>query len=568
MATGNSFAKTVSLREQLDNSWAAKHLVIKHDDQPPATISPDRLEQLFRPSKCFDHGTCICGNSGPRGADPLHFNSKLVEWLKQICWSKPKDHKKSEERALLETAKLVIKFEKCDSNGDPIVDSDDDRMIAQENGEELTGDDVLTQNVLFFHIGFANYKTWQMCMHQLYFRRKPNNSLGIDLQTASLAYRGDINENLGEFCFQTAVETFKESLDLSNPYQASLHMINDSQEQLDELECSSGYVQILQCPRIPPKLIWTGSEYESQLRKETRQATARAPRRNPLLNTEPRKGRGRGRGRTRTRTSNHNPDLAIEDAATSAFEVASGDEDEADEFAEDISDISDGVTNDANDDDDDDDDNDSDNIDVAEHEPVDADNGDGPHGDALMSLMDELFPDDPSSPSPSEHSPVRGMGSNRGSSSSSSSSDSDSSSDADSSGDGSDSAPEQEVKERALPVSELVLNFQPYGSLRYNANGYMRAVCENPHHGKRCVRRRVCYTNAFRPGQGRPAGMLAAWLIAGCNCETSQDHIRAGIEPLVKRREARQQVMALPGANHFLSNEANGFADTEPNIIP
>lgn len=224
LAANNSFATTVGLRDQLEKSWLSKSLVIKHADQPSAEIPPEKQKRLFQPSPCFGHGTCVCANSGPLGADPLHFNTKLVGWLKQTCWSKPKEKRKAEERLLLENARVVLKLEKCDSDGN-----------SERNDwelEEMSGEEVMQiSSVLFFHIGFANYKIWTLCFQQLYFRHdcrhRPKNSLAIDLQTASVASQSTLQEQyLGEDRFQTSVEAFKESLDLSYPYKASFYTID------------------------------------------------------------------------------------------------------------------------------------------------------------------------------------------------------------------------------------------------------------------------------------------------------------------------------------------------------
>lgn len=554
LAANNSFAATVGLRDQLEKSWLSKSLVIKHADQPSAEIPPEKQKRLFQPSPCFGHGTCVCANSGPLGADPLHFNTKLVGWLKQTCWSKPKEKRKAEERLLLENARVVLKLEKCDSDGN-----------SERNDwelEEMSGEEVMQiSSVLFFHIGFANYKIWTLCFQQLYFRRdcrhRPKNSLAIDLQTASVASQSTLQEQyLGEDRFQTSVEAFKESLDLSYPYKASFYTINDSQEQLDEVESKSGYVQIV--PRaVAPKLVWLGSEAERLSRRESRDMQPKSKRAKTMAKPSAQPAKG---ARKRSRAIEDQPMPAIEGEQDLLASEASGDDDSMASQS-----IHGGNEFDG-------DNSDSQSDQVSEVEPPDELN-------VLDEFLDELFADELSSANASgasdaEAAPdtVQNSGSKKSSSSSSDSgsdSDSDSSDDSSSSSNTGDPAgPLKPSMGRALPVSELVMEFPPYGSLRYNASGYMRAQCTDPRHGKTCQRRRVCYANALRPGQGRPAGLLAAWLLSGSNYESSKDHIRAGIESFDARQAGRRQLMELRGASEFLSHEDGGFKDLEPPFLP
>ena len=555
LATNNSFATTVGLRDQLEQSWSSKSLVIRHANQPSAQIPPEKQKQLFRPSPCFDHGTCVCRNSGPLGADPLHFNASLVKWLKQTCWSKPKEKRKAQERSLLEAARLVLKLEKCDSDGNS---ERNDLELALAQGVEVSGEEVMQpSSVFFFHIGFANYKVWTLCFQQLYFRHdrrhRPKNSLAIDLQTASVASQSTLQEHyLGEDRFQTSIEAFKESLDLSYPYRASLYMINDSQEQLDEVESKSGYVQIVPSA-VAPKIVWVGSEAERLSRRESRDMQPKPKRAKMMVKPSAAPAKGARKRR------------AIEDQAVLAIEGP------ADPLASDGSDT-DGDDGDDGGNEFDGHNSDSESDQVSEAVDFQLDESEL---NVLDEFLDELFPDELSSAHASDaeaaHDTVQNSVSEKSGNSNDSSSSSDSDSDSDSSNDSSSSGVDTggaPLKERALPVSELVMEFLPYGILRFNASGYMRAQCTDPRHGKKCLRRRACYENALRPGQGRPAGLLAAWLISSSNYESSKEHIQAGIESLAARQAARRQIMALPGASEFLKHEAGGFKDMEPKFLP
>jgi hypothetical protein len=98
----------------------------------------------------------------------------------------------------------------------------------------------------------------------------------------------------------------------------------------------------------------------------------------------------------------------------------------------------------------------------------------------------------------------------------------------------------------------------PFGELRYNIRfGQMSAVCTM--HGNDCRKTRSC-TQAVRSsgssGQGRPLGLLVAWLIDGANHDSRADHFSSvPTLTLANRQDARQFAMRSPEASDFASFE-------------
>jgi hypothetical protein len=125
---------------------------------------------------------------------------------------------------------------------------------------------------------------------------------------------------------------------------------------------------------------------------------------------------------------------------------------------------------------------------------------------------------------------------------------------------------------------ELVLEFPPYGEIRYNAKFcHMVAHCNVAGHGKTCKKQRT--TTAAKnhdlsvDGQGRPLGLLSAWLKDGRNHVSQFEHSRFSAPALIlaSRKEARRECMLLPRAVELASKERkqeteNGEA-SEPEIM-
>lgn len=116
------------------------------------------------------------------------------------------------------------------------------------------------------------------------------------------------------------------------------------------------------------------------------------------------------------------------------------------------------------------------------------------------------------------------------------------------------------------------------GIVRYYA-GYksMVAHCDNPKHGKNCrLTRNTSGSNRLgREGQGRPPGLLLAWLRAGGGHDvaSAKEHLHLPQPSLAERQQAREAARALfSGATwHALSaceRPRRSGEGEEPDMIP
>lgn len=96
----------------------------------------------------------------------------------------------------------------------------------------------------------------------------------------------------------------------------------------------------------------------------------------------------------------------------------------------------------------------------------------------------------------------------------------------------------------------------PRGEIRYYARiRRFAAWCHNEAHGRRCRREKVAYEGRGG-GQGRPLGLLMAWLARGDDHATSRDHM--DLELLIdfeSRQIGRQALQAMEGSEAMLAKE-------------
>ena len=142
-------------------------------------------------------------------------------------------------------------------------------------------------------------------------------------------------------------------------------------------------------------------------------------------------------------------------------------------------------------------------------------------------------------------------------------------------------APEPSARETREPTSrvkqfkDLSVPFGTHGDMRYNImSESILAVCGNPAHGPACKRTRTVRPAArssfTNPGQGRPVGLLAAWLEESHKHSSSEAH-RDAITyiTLSQRRAARASFSVLAGATEITEKERPREPDEaeEPDAI-
>ena len=92
------------------------------------------------------------------------------------------------------------------------------------------------------------------------------------------------------------------------------------------------------------------------------------------------------------------------------------------------------------------------------------------------------------------------------------------------------------------------------GTLRYYKQGFFTATCNNPRH-KRCTLTRTAAAGK-KPAQGRPLGLMLAWLQWGEGLETRAQHWTRADWPSHESRSAQREAFSRrEGAEDFLAFE-------------
>ena len=103
---------------------------------------------------------------------------------------------------------------------------------------------------------------------------------------------------------------------------------------------------------------------------------------------------------------------------------------------------------------------------------------------------------------------------------------------------------------RRAGVPELRFHVADYGEIRFNTvSQYYRAICAQH---DQCARQRTCAASdkIARRGQGRPLGLLAAWLLDQSH-SSSRDHVRAPVPTLSERQAGRNFLKSLCSGSEY-----------------
>ena len=110
----------------------------------------------------------------------------------------------------------------------------------------------------------------------------------------------------------------------------------------------------------------------------------------------------------------------------------------------------------------------------------------------------------------------------------------------------------------------------PNGTISfYNKNRRFQCVC-NRHPA--CVLTRKGERNEFRPGQGMPFGLMAAWMERGSAFDTKAEHTHPIIVAGISRRDrlaARRRLRARGGAAvEHCEDKIEYLSNSEPELVP
>jgi hypothetical protein len=464
---------------------------------------------------------------------------------------------------------------------------------------------------LWCHAGYFNFSSWMFTAMKLH-PFDVDDDLDGEMGQSRVQHLRVVTESvqkpngLFEFC----ILWFLRHVAFELEWSVQVHVLLSDSQPLANSEMAPDTLEVQDFPSIPVFRFWKGSAAEEKYQQEKEaKELAKAEKRNrrsqaaanqPAQDGPPR-GRGRGQGRARAargrgRGGRRAGRQQAEPVVAAVFDdvdavgpaaLASEEESGASEKEHDAVsnyDPNDGTT-------DEDAGEDPAAIDMfldmlAEHEQVpapDSPDHDFPFPDVLppvpppSPLLDNLDEDMPGMEGNSGDQVgdaidnTVGGDDNSGSVDSSSSSSSSSSSDStDSDGDSGPGSDDGGVDGNAGPVpvrrhfkgprqpgmQEVVFDVPGLGTLRFNImNRTICAHCTCPNHFPDCRKQRtVCATQtaaAARAGQGRPIGLLVAWLHDSHAHATNMLHSKAPIATFETRAAARELFNALPGAAEF-----------------
>ena len=496
----------------------------------------------------------------------LHSTREKVEQL----FTKTKTHV-TEQRLLLERARIVLRFSVDIGGGDDSRKPLPDEFEHGEDSRKPLDDE-------FVHIGYANLKTWFFSIVRL-LKVSDCNANGY-LQLTPLCCAEQDTPDHG---IRTIVQFCAETLQLQFPIRVKIFQLVENDDMLQDEFMPAGCVEVTACKTIGEFLSWEGSESEAKRRKQERQRQKR--KNNAKEGTS-------GVKKARKRRATHPLQLQNfpqKDASKDDHQYAIDDDDRFLDavFAHNSSDdssnsgisMADGWHSGHDGESDNDDGSASaDNNDLEEEskgdplEPLmsDAGSDSDKKGDSDESDLDELLAEVLAHQSDSDDGSDSSSGTSRDSSSSSSSSSSTRDAASIQKADNDDNVPQKLAAERRTPISEFTIKVDEH-ELHYNVTGeYMRAHCAK-HEG--CRRQRTIKPSAFsmhNRGQGRPVGLLVAWLNDAHLFDSRESHTRARRFSFEKRKNARQVFKQNPEASDFFAFERDRTedeSDSEPNDI-
>ena len=487
----------MAISKAAQEAWTEEHSVFYHRCQEPIKIVN---ANLFPVSVCYKHSMCLCGQP-----HILRFYKKFTTCMKLL--SKKTKTKITKQRLLLEEARVVFRL-------------------------TSSGQDLEVGSELYFHPGYINFKTWMLTVMEMK-KITEKNEHGFLQLTPSCCQDAGLNGH-GVKTFEQFV---KDNVDFSLQYTARIfYLVCDDQLLADEYMCGS-CVEVVLFDELGEFTVWNGSGHEGldsphRLLKKRR--------------VEP-KERGTEKKTVQRRAKPvQPPNLAMlggPPLQNSELPGESGDDDLLNELIR--ADWADSEHESEHDSFSEGGEEESHFEEDEEFEHIDELFGDS---DSVASrdvakerdkdeVLDEALAAAPSSDTDNGAPDAA----NESSSSSSTSSSSSSSS--------------SKHEPRRLRINEYTIQVGTH-EIHYNVNGEaFRAHC-SVHQG--CKRQRTARSSQFsfhNKGQGRPLGLLMAWLESADQFPDKQSHMKAHAHDFAQRRPARARFKALPGSKTFLDQE-------------
>ncbi|CAE7264368.1 unnamed protein product, partial [Symbiodinium microadriaticum] len=520
------------LKTSLDATWDARHLLYAHAQREQ--IKDSDLQDVKRPSKCCTLGICVCAG---RGLQADHVAAKLKSHLsararvkqrrrdKVTKQFKEPPHPKPRLRQLLDAGKLVLCLAK---QADETPDfGPPQRITWQVVGHEVASGRLQVTRAsqleldppqkglatIWFHVGFINYSNWCFSGLPLF----PQSHMECDPPDRLLLHASD---NPGDKpSFMTDLELLMKHVEFANEWYLHFYEIIEPCEHLflEDMTPNKVLVQRLHFPEPTEAvvLVWKGALAEQQDREAAAEAAARRRSGNRSEQASQNPGQA-GAGGSGSRSAGSVVAIADWDPAFDEAEAASASDGNVDEEGAREADVSDPYLEAAWD----------------MLEAVQLSEAPAVESEPFRKRARVVGPGPPVPPAP----PVaegQHLDSDRG------------------------NAGRRTRGTAPTAAAQVLVLPDDVGELHYyQTNNSVVAFCRK--HSGDCRRTRTL--NEFhragqRQGQGRPLGMLCAWL--SYECEDKSSHMMLGTHRLSRelRQEARRRMLEIDGGPDFAQLE-------------
>ncbi|CAE7038707.1 unnamed protein product [Symbiodinium sp. CCMP2592] len=247
------------LSAALTRSWTRRCRVLLHAEQKP--ILPADLEDVFKEKPCLKYGLCVCGQSDVSVPDALHCFNNVKRWMQPVFAKVRKVSPKA--RVLMDGHLVVFCFAAGPAWG--IEEGDDVERSTFDKQEPKC-------EVHFLHIGHVNYSSWHFTAAELSddLERLGVYGLIAEADEAGTLQLGmlpsaEAGPSLG---VMTDLQFFRD-LDLSLAWMLSAYAISLDEDDWQHWDTSCKVVPIkaVEPSTIPSCWVWRGSDFEKHHRK-------------------------------------------------------------------------------------------------------------------------------------------------------------------------------------------------------------------------------------------------------------------------------------------------------------
>ena len=242
----------------LSRSWSNRCRVLLHAEQKP--ILPADLVDVFKEKPCLKYGVCVCGQSDSSVPDALHCFNNVKRWMQPVFAKVRKVAPKA--RVLMDGHLVVFCFAagpawEMEEGGDVERATFDNQHPKSEEH--------------FLHIGHVNYSSWHFTAAQL---SDDLGRLGLEGLVAKADEAGTLQ--LGMLPSPEAGPThgvmtdlqFFRGLDLSLAWMVTVYAISLDEDDWQHWDTSCKVVPIkaVEPSVIPSCWVWRGSDFEKHER--------------------------------------------------------------------------------------------------------------------------------------------------------------------------------------------------------------------------------------------------------------------------------------------------------------